>query len=70
MWLRKNKRVTLRFTPAGASWVNLVKSFFSVITRQAIRRGTFASVGDLVEAIDVHQWVERAVRAVQVGRDG
>jgi len=33
--------------------MNLVESFFSVITRQAIRRGTFASVDDLVAAIEV-----------------
>ncbi len=52
-WLKKNKRVTLHFTPTGASWMNLVESFFSVITRQAIRRGTFASVEDLIGAIDV-----------------
>lgn len=29
----------------------MVQTFFGIITRQAIRRGTFASVADLVDAI-------------------
>ncbi len=31
--------------------MNLVEVFFGIITRQAIRRGTFTSVRDLVGAI-------------------
>lgn len=50
-WLERNPRITLHFTPTSASWLNLVEVFFSIITRQAIRRGTFASVPDLVDAI-------------------
>src|SRR5487761_1518352 len=50
-WLAKNPRVTLHFTPTGCSWINLVECFFSVITRQAIRRGSFTSVKELVAAI-------------------
>ena len=42
-WLAKNKRVTLHFTPTSGSWLNLIEVFFSIITRQAIRRGTFTS---------------------------
>jgi hypothetical protein len=41
----------LHFTPTSGSWLNLVEVFFSIITRQAIRRGTFCSVPDLVAAI-------------------
>jgi hypothetical protein len=41
----------LHFTPNLGSWLNLVEVFFGIITRQAIRRGTFASVKDLVAAI-------------------
>jgi transposase-like protein/transposase len=51
MWLAKHPRVTLHFTPTSGSWLNLVEVFFSIITRQAIRRGSFASVKDLIEAI-------------------
>jgi transposase len=50
-WLERHKRVTLHFTPTSASWLNLVETFFSIITRQAIHRGTFASVPDLIDAI-------------------
>jgi hypothetical protein len=47
----KNKRVTLHFTPTSARWLSLVEAFFSVITRQAIHRGSFASVADLIATI-------------------
>src|ERR1022692_2488437 len=50
-WLAANPRVTLHFTPTGCSWLNLVECFFSVITRQAIRRGSFTSVRQLTDTI-------------------
>ena len=50
-WLAKHPRITLHFTPTSASWMNLVEVFFGIITRQAIRRGTFTSVPDLIGAI-------------------
>ena len=50
-WLAKHPRVQLHFTPTAASWMNLVEVFFAIITRQAIRRGSFPSVADLVAAI-------------------
>ena len=50
-WLAKNPRVTLHFTPTSGSWLNLVEVFFGIITRQAIRRGSFDSVKELVAAI-------------------
>jgi transposase len=50
-WLAKNPRVTLHFTPTSGSWLNMVEIFFGIITRQAIRRGTFTSVKDLIAAI-------------------
>ena len=50
-WLDKNPGVTLHFTPTGCSWINLVECFFSVITRQAIRRGSFTSVRQLTDTI-------------------
>jgi len=50
-WLDKHPRITLHFTPTSGSWLNLVEVFFGIITRQAIRRGTFTSVKDLVGAI-------------------
>jgi hypothetical protein len=50
-WLAKNPRITMHFTPTSASWLNMVEIFFGIITRQAIRRGTFTSVPDLIGAI-------------------
>jgi hypothetical protein len=50
-WLARNPRITLHFTPTSGSWLNLVEVFFGIITRQAIRRGSFDSVGQLVAAI-------------------
>ena len=52
-WLARseNERIKLYFTPTGCSWMNLVEVFFSIITRQAIRRGSFISVKDLITAM-------------------
>ena len=50
-WLAAHPRITLHFTPTSGSWLNMVEVFFSIITRQAIRRGTFRSVRELTEAI-------------------
>jgi transposase len=60
-WLEKNKRITLHFTPTSGSWLNMVEIFFGIITRQAIRRGTFTSVKDLIGAIGIFidAWNER-----------
>jgi transposase len=60
-WLAKNPRVQLHFTPTSGSWLNMVEVFFGIITRQAIRRGTFASVADLTNAIQsfVDGWNDR-----------
>ena len=60
-WLARNPRITLHFTPTSGSWLNLVEVFFGVLTRQAIRRGTFTSVADLVTAIETYidAWNDR-----------
>jgi hypothetical protein len=60
-WLAKHRRVTLHFTPTSGSWLNLVEVFFGIITRQAIRRGSYASVPELVAAIEtfIDGWNER-----------
>lgn len=60
-WLARHPRIALHFTPTSGSWLNLVEVFFGIITRQAIRRGTFTSVRDLVAAIErfIDGWNER-----------
>jgi transposase len=61
-WLARNPRVTMHFTPTSGSWLNMVEIFFGIITRQAIRRGTFTSVKDLIGAIEafIDGWNERS----------
>ena len=46
-WLAQNPRFVVHFTPTHASWMNLVEVFFSIVERQAVRRGVFKSVKDL-----------------------
>jgi transposase len=60
-WLARHRRIQLHFTPTSGSWLNLVEVFFGIITRQAIRRGTFGSVKDLIAAIRafIDGWNER-----------
>jgi transposase len=50
-WLAKHPRIRLHFTPTSASWLNLVEVFFSIVERQALRRGDFTSITDLIAAI-------------------
>jgi transposase len=42
-WLRRHPRVHFHFIPTSSSWLNLVERWFGEITRDRIRRGTFAS---------------------------
>src|SRR4051795_9492729 len=51
-WLERHPRVQLHFTPTSGSWLNLVEAFFSIITRQALRRGNFPTIADLIAAIE------------------
>ncbi len=51
-WLAARPRFHAHFTPTYASWLNQVEIWFNRITQQAIRRGTFRSVKELVTKID------------------
>jgi len=50
-WLKRHRRFHLHFTPTGASWMNMVEIWFGILTNQAIRRGSFDSVAQLIGAI-------------------
>lgn len=50
-WLKGHPRFVLHFIPTSSSWLNQVERWFGELTQQAVRRGAFVSVGDLVEAI-------------------
>jgi len=50
-WLKRHARFHLHFTPTSSSWLNMVERFFREITDKRIRRGSFKSVPDLINAI-------------------
>ena len=51
-WLARHRRFHLHFTPTSASWMNQVETWFGILTRQALRRGSFESVRALIAAIE------------------
>jgi len=61
-WLERHPRITFHFTPTSASWMNQVETWFGILTRRAIRRGSFSSVRELIAMIDAftRQWNEGA----------
>ncbi len=50
-WLADRPRITFHFTPTSASWMNQVETWFGILSRQAIRRGSFGSVKELIAKI-------------------
>jgi transposase len=61
-WQDKHPQVKFHYTPKGSSWMNQVETWFGIITRQAIRRGTFQSVQQLIGHIEnyITHWNEDA----------
>ena len=53
-WLSSHPNVTFHFTPTGSSWLNQVEIWFGIITKQAIRRGTFRSLRQLISTINAY----------------
>ncbi len=51
-WLAEHPRVHFHFTPKGASWLNLVEAWFSILTRKSVRRGSFDTVRALIRHIE------------------
>ena len=56
-WLANRPRYHVHYTPTYASWINQVERWFGIITEQAIRRGSFSSVRELIGRIN--RFVER-----------
>ncbi|MDG4534938.1 IS630 family transposase [Streptomyces sp. AV19] len=50
-WLAGHPNIHFHFTPVGSSWINQIETWFGILTRQSIRRGTFASVNVLITQI-------------------
>jgi transposase len=53
-WLKRHPRFHMHFTPTSSSWLNMVERWFRNITDQRIRRGTFNSVSELIDAIEAY----------------
>jgi len=53
-WLRRHPRFHLHFIPTSSSWLNMVERWFREITDKRIRRGSFASVAELIAAIEAY----------------
>lgn len=49
-WLARHPRFHVHFTPTYSSWINLVESWFAVLSKQCIRRGSFRSTRQLETA--------------------
>jgi transposase len=55
-WVLRHPRVHFHFVPTSSSWLNQVERWFNNLTQKRIRRGTFRSEHELVEALG--QYVE------------
>jgi transposase len=62
-WLEKHPRVHFHFTPTGASWLNMIEAWFSILTRKSIRRGSFDTVRALIRHIQayIENWNQNSV---------
>ena len=65
-WMARRPRFKTHFIPTSSSWLNLVERWFGELTGKAVRRGSFASVPDLIEAIInyINSWNEQPKRFV------
>ena len=52
LWFAKHPRFQVHFTPTYSSWLNQVETWFGIITRKVIRRGSFINVKQLIAKID------------------
>ena len=50
-WLKAHPDWKFHYTPTYSSWLNQVETWFSIISRQCIRRASFHSVKSLVKEI-------------------
>jgi len=50
-WLEKHPSWQFHFTPTYSSWINQIEIWFSIISRQCIRRGIFHSQRQLINSV-------------------
>lgn len=50
-WLKKHPRFHIHYTPTSSSWLNMVERWFRELTQKRIRRDSFRSVQQVIDAI-------------------
>lgn len=53
-WLKRHPRWYLHFTPTNSSFLNMVERWLGKITYEEIRRGSYGSVKELIESIEIY----------------
>ena len=53
-WLAAHPNVHFHYTPKGASWINMIEAWFSILTRKSVRRASFDSVTALIRHINAY----------------
>ena len=63
-----HKRCHFHFTPTSASWMYQTETWFGILTRQILRRGSCDGLRALIETIDAFtsEWNDRAAPFVSV----
>jgi transposase len=51
-WLQRHRNVHFHFTPTHASWLNQVETWFSILSRQALKHSSFRAPREVRERID------------------
>jgi len=67
-WFQRRPRYHRHFTPTSASWMNMVECWFSILTRQRVRRGNFTSELDLQKSLHryIRDWNEHPLPFIWV----
>jgi len=52
LWLASHPNVRFHFTPTHASWLNQVETWFSILSRHALRGSSFTSIDEVCQRID------------------
>jgi transposase len=68
-WLAANQRIHVHFTTTSGSWLNLVEVWFSIIEKQAIHRGTFRSVRELMIKVRAFIRLERPLPTLRLDQN-
>ena len=53
-WLARHPRFHVHYTPTYSSWINLVESWFAVLTNRRLRRSSFRSTRQLESAVKAY----------------